>query len=268
MSLLPLTRRQGVFCLPGLATFNCFPSKGVFPFSHLLQGNIQTLWKQRKRGFGGNSECSLSLSIAIFPVSLMLPALCWLTLRNFMVQQKGWFLHELVHQLLARLTALVSKGHPNTFSPRWGISEFTLFTLLEALSADKSLVSYPAVFPATFPESPDTLTSMMDELTCRVSVLWESGSVRVRHFKPLCFLSCQTSRGLCSSCLLKWRENTFPGEQGRRGSFAWGANSSVVFTGLQWELASQQIYIKQGVFSKELPPFAVGKQCGTWNCEQ
>ena len=78
---------------------------------------------------------------------------------------------ELVHWMLARLTALVAKGYPNMFSLCRGISEFTVFPLLEALSADKSLVSYPALFPASFPDSPDTLTSMMDEFSCRISVL-------------------------------------------------------------------------------------------------
>lgn len=241
-----------------------------FPFSHLLQSNIQTLWKQAKsQTFGENSVRFYPFHSNLSCLTLASSSVRAHTAGNVFwsfFNRRDSFCAELVRWMTARLAAPVAKGHPKTFSLCQRISEFTVFPLLNTRSADKSLLSYPALslLPSQAPrhfnfhdgwvhlKNINLLGERLNE-----SKTFQSTLVYVQPYflGTLQFMSIEVSEGehLCR-------------RTGQGGKFHMGHQQiSCVHTAAMGTGITTYI---QAVFSKQLPCFTVGKQCGTWNCEQ
>lgn len=115
-----------------------FPSVICWKATFRLCENGQRGYLEKILPFHRNISC---LTLASSSVLAHTGSAFWTSLLN----RRDGFCAELVHWMTAGLAAPVAKGYPKTFSLCQGISEFTVFPLLNAQSADKSLVSYPAL---------------------------------------------------------------------------------------------------------------------------
>lgn len=145
-------------------------------FSDLLQRNIQTLWKQQWQIFEENLSAASAFHRNLICLTTWFQlsdgSLGWKYFGISLSNSSGSFCVELVYWILSGLMVLVTEGYPKTFCTGELLSEIGFHLLGISLGSHCFLclkhccwlvpAHPPTPFPAIFPDSPCTLTSMMD----------------------------------------------------------------------------------------------------------